>query len=33
MARLLIVDDNRDNREYLVNLLGYKGYEITEAEQ
>ncbi|MEX2524747.1 MAG: EAL domain-containing protein [Gammaproteobacteria bacterium] len=32
MEHLLIVDDNRDNREYLVNLLGYKGYQVTEAE-
>ncbi len=32
MEHLLIVDDNRDNREYLANLLTYKGYRITEAE-
>lgn len=32
MEHLLIVDDNLDNREYLVNLLTYKGYQVTEAE-
>jgi len=30
--RILIVDDNRDNRELVVKVLARHGYEIIEAE-
>ena len=31
-ARILVVEDNRDNRELVVKVLARKGYEVTEAE-
>ncbi|MGZ5159732.1 MAG: EAL domain-containing protein [Burkholderiales bacterium] len=31
MARILIVDDRPDNREFLVTLLGYQQHELFEA--
>ena len=31
MATILIVDDNPQNREYLITLLGYKGHHLLEA--
>jgi two-component system cell cycle response regulator DivK len=30
--RILVVDDNRDNRELVVKVLARHGYEILEAE-
>jgi DNA-binding response OmpR family regulator len=32
VARILVVDDNRDNREVLVRRLRKQGFEILEAE-
>jgi len=32
MARILIVDDNEDNRELLRKVLSIRGHEIIEAE-
>jgi diguanylate cyclase (GGDEF)-like protein/PAS domain S-box-containing protein len=31
MAKILIIDDRAVNREFLVTLLGYKGYQLLEA--
>ena len=31
-ARILVVEDNRDNRELLVKVLKRKGYTVLEAE-
>lgn len=31
MERILVIDDNQVNREYLVTLLYYKGYDVVEA--
>lgn len=31
MANILIVDDHATNREFLVNLLGYRGHQLFEA--
>src|ERR1041384_4479789 len=31
MAKILVVDDNEINREYLVTLLGYAGHRVLEA--
>ena len=31
MTRILVVDDHAANREFLVTLLGYRGYEVLEA--
>ncbi len=31
-ARILVVEDNRDNRELVVKVLARKGYEVAEAE-
>ena len=31
MAAILIVDDDRSSREFLSNLLGYKGHRLKEA--
>ena len=32
MATILIVDDNRSSREFLMTLLGYSGHRLLEAE-
>src|ERR1700730_2084310 len=32
MVRILVVDDRRPNRELLSTVLGYKGYDILEAQ-
>ena len=32
MARVLVVDDEPDIRDSLVDILGYAGYEMLEAE-
>ena len=31
MAKILVIDDRAVNREFLVTLLGYKGYQLLEA--
>src|SRR4051812_46732146 len=31
MAKILVVDDRRSNRDYLVTLLGYAGHTLLEA--
>ncbi len=31
-ARILVVEDNRDNRELVVKVLARKGYDVAEAE-
>ena len=31
MAKILIVDDHADGREFLVTLLGYQGHCLLEA--
>jgi CheY-like chemotaxis protein len=31
MAKILIVDDRALNRKFLVTLLGYGGYQLSEA--
>src|SRR5690348_2635952 len=30
-ARILVVDDNADNRRFLASLLGYSGHQVFEA--
>jgi len=32
MARILVVDDHAPSRSFLVNLLGYKGHHLLEAD-
>ncbi len=31
MAKILIIDDQAENRQYLVKLLGYRGHRVLEA--
>ena len=31
MAKILIIDDRPLNRQFLTTLLGYQGYQLSEA--